>query len=184
MRLRYRVWQLWQNVRAEPLPDDRVAEVTAVLSAAEAALFFQFSTADQWHSVRVLQTLRAAGYAEPALCKAALLHDVGKTRLPLSLWDRVWIVLAGRWLAGRVPPLDDGVEVARWQRPFVVKAYHAAWGADMAAQAGSDGQTVALIRHHQDSAPFKAAPFKATSVGVGEAEESWLAALQWADDQN
>jgi len=66
-----------------------------------------------------------------------------------------------------------------WRRPFVVKAQHAAWGAEMAANAGSDPLTVWLIEHHQDVlAPLKA------SEEVGTEAERLLRQLQWADDHN
>lgn len=149
------------------------AEVTAVLNPAELALFTQFSANDQWHSVRVLRLVRAAGCDEPALYKAALLHDIGKTRMPLTMIDRIVVVMGSRLWPGKTAVWGSG-EVHGWRRPFVVKAQHPAWGAEMVATAGSDLLTITLIRRHQDT--------------VEEVEEpklrELLRVLQWADDQS
>jgi len=166
--LRYRLRQLKNNLTAGPLSEVARQEVAVLLSPAERALFTRLSLADQWHSVRVLGDLRAAGYNDPDLLAAALLHDVGKTRYPLTAWDRTVIVVgvallprrAARW--GQGPP--DG-----WRRPFVIRARHPEWGAAMAAAAGTRAAVVDLIRRHADR--------------PGEGDDV-LRALQWADDQN
>lgn len=172
MNARYRVWQFWQALGAKPLTAVAWDEVTAVLSASELALFSQFSASEQRHSYRVLCQLQEAGLTEPALLKAALLHDVGKVKYPLRLGDRVLVVLgyhlwpqqAAQWAAG---------EAEGWQRPFVVKARHPEWGADMAQAAGSDALTISLIRRHQDK--FESEP--------ANEEDRLLQQLQWADDR-
>ena len=92
--VRYRLWQFWQIVTAVPLEPAARAEVAAILSAQELDLFDRFSLNDQWHSYRVMKMLRDAGQNQPALLVAALLHDVGKTKLSLSIWQRSLIVLA------------------------------------------------------------------------------------------
>ncbi len=171
--MRYRLWQFWQIVRAKPLTTAALAEVTAVLTPNEQQLFRRLSANDQWHSVRVLRLVQAAGGKEPALQKAALLHDVGKTEVRLTLVDRMVIVLGGVLWPGKVA--DWGNDAARgWRRPFVVKAQHPAWGAEMAAAVGCDALTVSLIRRHQD-----------TLADVQEPKlHELLRILQWADDQS
>ena len=173
MRWRYRLWQMWLNFTVkEALPLPARQEIASVLSPAERRLFDRFSPRDQQHSYLVYQTLLAAGRAARPLLAAALLHDVGKTRTPLTPWDRMLPVvvekvaprLAHRWGAG----------VARgWRRPFVVRRQHAAWGAEMAQAAGSDALTVALICRHQD----KLLPHQNTP------QDQLLRVLQWADEQ-
>lgn len=145
--------------------------VAARLSPAELALFERFGHSDQWHSYRVMVSLEEAGHTQPDLLKAALLHDVGKTQVPLSVLGRSLIVLGGMlWpektvVLGQNPPIG-------WKRPFVVKVQHPAWGAEMAAAAGSSPLTVELIRRHQD---------KVGETAVGETHQL-LRLLQWADD--
>jgi putative nucleotidyltransferase with HDIG domain len=171
--MRYRLWQFWQIVRAKPLTTAAWAEVTAVLTLTEQQLFRRFSANDQWHSVRVLRLVRASGSDEPALQKAALLHDVGKTQVRLTLVDRIVIVLGDGLWPGKAADWGTG-EARGWRRPFVVKAQHPAWGAEMAAAAGCDALTITLIRRHQDSL-----------ADVQESElYKLLRILQWADDQS
>ena len=171
MGLRYRLRQLWSNLTAGPLSDAAGREVGAALAPAERALFDRFSPADQWHSYRVLCDLRRAGYNDPELLTAALLHDVGKTRYPLSAGDRTAIVVGAVLFPGRVARWGQGAADS-WRRPFVVRAQHPAWGAEMAAAAGSRPTVVELIRRHQDKPPAE------------DELAGLLRALQWADDQN
>jgi hypothetical protein len=173
MAIWYRVVQFWRLVFVKPLPENVNREVTAVLTAEEEELFHQFSISDQWHSYRVMRTLQHAGHHRRELLVAALLHDIGKTRLPVSVWDRTLIVLGTKLWPQKTAVWGSG-DPAGWKRPFVVKAQHPAWGAEMAAAAGCDSLTVALIRRHQEKAP----------PSGGSDEEQLLRLLQWADDQN
>ena len=173
MGARYRLGQFWRLLTARGLSAAAQTAVTAVLTPAQQQLFARFTAGDQWHSYQVWQTLRAAGHAQPDLQAAALLHDVGKTRAPLTIWERSLIVLAQKLLPGKMAEWGQG-EARGWRRPFVVKAQHPAWGADMAAQAGSSPLAVALIRRHQDVV---------TETAVTETDRL-LHLLQWADDQN
>ena len=104
---------------------------------------------------------------------AALIHDVGKILSPLSILDRVLIVLGQHFLPRAARRWGEG-EARGWRRPFVVAARHAAWGADLAEQAGASGRTVRLIRRHQDSL---------TGDTAGE-EDRLLADLHAADEAN
>jgi putative nucleotidyltransferase with HDIG domain len=169
--LRYRLRQLRSNLTAGPLSDAASREVGALLAPAEWALFGRFSAADQWHSYRVLCDLRRAGYNDPDLLAAALLHDVGKTRYPLSAGDRTAIVVGAVLFPGWAARWGQGAPDS-WRRPFVVRAQHPAWGAEMAAAAGSRPVVVELIRRHQDKPP------------AADELAGLLRALQWADDQN
>jgi hypothetical protein len=146
--------------------------VAAALSKAENNLFDRFAHADQQHSYRVLRLLRDAGYNNPDLLAAAVLHDIGKTCYPLSVWDRILIVLAEKFVPARVAKWGNGSPDS-WKRPFVVRSHHPMWGADMAAAAGSSPGTVDLIRRHQDKIDLER-----------EEEDVWLTRLQWADDQS
>ena len=172
MRLRYRLRQLRDNLTAGPLSAAARREVVAALAPGELALFDRFSLADQWHSYRVLCDLRQAGYNDPDLTTAALIHDVGKTRYPLTAWDRTVIVLGAVLFPRRSVAWGQG-RVDSWRRPFVVRARHPEWGAEMAAAVGASPAAVALIGHHQDK----------LAEMPGELAEL-LRALQWADDRN
>ncbi len=171
--VRYRLWQFWQIVTAVPLEPSARAEVAAILSPSELSLFERFALNDQWHSYRVMKMLREAGHNQPALLVAALLHDIGKTKLTLSIWERSLIVLASILLPRQTAVWGQGDAVG-WKRPFVVKMQHPAWSAEMATAAGSDAQAIELMQRHQD--PI--APDDQSE------EAQLLRLLQWADDQN
>jgi putative nucleotidyltransferase with HDIG domain len=170
--LSYRLQQLRDNLWAAPLPAAARAEIAGLLTPSENNLFDHFSLADQQHSYRVLRALMDAGYNHPDLLAAALLHDIGKTRYPLSVWDRILIVVGGTLFPRHAIGWGNG-PFDGWRRPFVVRARHPAWGAEMAAAAGSQARVVELIRRHQDKL-------------VQERDEvGWLLArLQSADDQS
>lgn len=172
MGIAYRLRQLQANLAAGPLTETARREVADQLSAAELALFKGYTFADQWHSYRVLRCLRDAGYNDPDLLTAALLHDIGKARSPLSIKDRTVIVLAGALFPRRVERWGQGAPDG-WRRPFVARSRHPEWGAQMAEAAGSRPVAVELIRRHQ----AKLAP------NHNEIDRL-LAILQWADDQN
>lgn len=172
MGLSYRLQQLRDNLWAAPLPAAARAEIAGLLTPAENNLFDRFSPADQQHSYRVLRALVDAGYNHPDLLAAALLHDIGKTRYPLSVWDRILIVVGGALFPGHVSAWGNGPLDGR-RRPFVVRARHPAWGAEMAAAAGCRPRVVELIRRHQDKL-----------VQERDEADRLLARLQWADDQS
>ncbi len=169
----YRLRQFWQNITAPQFTAVALAEVAARLTPTEMALFQQFTNSDRWHSYRVMKTLQTAGQTHPDLLTAALLHDVGKTRVPLTVWERSWIVAAEMAWPGKTAVWGQGAPVG-WRRPFVVKAQHPAWGAAMAAAAGSHPWVVELIGRHQDVV---------SETAVTPTDEL-LRHLQWADDQN
>lgn len=173
MSIAYRARQFWRLLRPQPLPDEGWSTIETILSPSELALFRWQQAGDRAHAYRVMQTLLDAGDTDRRLLAAALLHDVGKCQMQITLLDRVVGVLgerlfpehASRWgnTAGR-----------GWRRPFVIREQHARWGARLANQAGSAVVTVRLIRHHQEP-PDK----------LGDAEaRRLLARLQWADDQH
>ncbi|HRQ41746.1 MAG TPA: HD domain-containing protein [Chloroflexota bacterium] len=171
--MHYRLWQFWQIVRAKPLTTTAWAEVTAVLTPTELQLFTHFPANDQWHSLRVLRLVQSSGCAQPALWKAALLHDVGKTQVRLTLLDRVVVVMGG-WLWPRRTAVWGNGAARGWRRPFVVKTQHPAWGAAMAEAAGCDALTISLIARHQDALADVTEPD----------QQELLRILQWADDQS
>lgn len=169
----YRVRQFKQAVSAPDLSDAQLAEIQAMLSDSEFALFLKFDQGEQWHSFQVMRTLQDAGHAQPDLLQAALLHDVGKTRSPLSVWDRSLIVAVKKVMPEKTAVWGKD-SADGWKRPFVVKEKHPEWGSEMVEAAGSSALVVSLVRRHQDDL----AETGATN------EDKLLRLLQWADDQN
>jgi hypothetical protein len=161
----YRAGQFFRAVFARIRPNERIL-VCQHLTPAQAALFWQMARADQRHGLDVLYTLQRAGHDDPVLLQAALLHDVGKAAVRLTLWHRVGAVLIGRF----APRWLDRLARDRrgWTAAFAVHIRHPEIGARRAAEAGCSAEVVDLIRRHQDPNPG----------------DRRLAALQSADRQN
>ena len=149
-RLLYRARQ-FRLALLGPRPPVPEQALSPQLSPALITLFRRMQPSEQAHSLAVRDRLIAGGWTDPDLLTAALLHDVGKVRFPLRVWDRVLVVVAKRLAPRLVHRLATG-EPGGLRRPFVVALRHAEWGADLAAQAGATPGSVALIRRHQEPA--------------------------------
>lgn len=168
----YRIKQFWQLANAKPLPDEVKGEIAVILTPAENELFYRYSYGDQWHTYNVLKTLESVGQTDPAMQTAALLHDIGKTDVKLTLWDRTLIVLASAFVPDKVDEWGDG-SLDGWKRPFIVKKKHAEWSANLTRAIGTDPLAVKLMHHHQDKLPIDDTILS-----------DLLTQFQWADDQN
>ena len=148
MRFSYRFQQLLRNLRSQP-NSEMLGHAAQVLTPGQLLLFRSMSPADQAHSLRVMQSLRQRGRSEKHLLAAALLHDVGKARHPLRVWERALIVIIQSLSPRLADRLAQG-EVDSWQRPFVIAAHHPRWGAEMVDEVGGSIELIELIRSHQD----------------------------------
>jgi hypothetical protein len=126
-----------------------LAEAREVLGPRLTPLFRQMRLSEQNHCLRVMHTLRAQGCNHPDLLVAALLHDVGKTRYPLTLFGRTLPVLVKAVAPRLARRLSQG-EPCGLRRPFVVVERHPQWGAEMLAEAGASPLAVTLTRRHQE----------------------------------
>jgi hypothetical protein len=169
-RLAYRSRQFW-NAFLGPHQKIESEVLLPYLSMPQLVLFRRMQPSEQTHAFQVFGRLKASGRRDRGLLAAALLHDVGKILYPLSIWERVLIVLGRRLFPRAVRRWGTGRPRGLY-RPFVVAARHAEWGADLAARAGASPRTVDLIRRHQD--PPGPQP--------GSRTDQFLAALQQADD--
>ncbi|MEA3349173.1 MAG: HD domain-containing protein [Chloroflexota bacterium] len=148
----YRTRQFWLALRNQPPPPDDLALARELLTPSQMALFTQMQPSEQTHSLNVLKTLRIWGKTHPDLLVAALLHDVGKIRYPLRLWERVIVVLAKAFFPGLITAWGSGSPHG-WKRPFVVAHQHPHWGAAYALDVGCTDAAVSLIRRHQSDSP-------------------------------
>jgi hypothetical protein len=156
--------------------DDEEWALAELLTPPQRDVFRRMAPNDQRHSLNVCVTLRQAGYDDPALLTAALLHDAGKAAGRIWLWQRTLIVLLKRWAPGLLRWLEHGAsceEAPWWRRGFVINRLHPELGARWAAQVGCSSTTVALIRRHQELVQI-----------VKSEQDRLLAALQWADGVN
>jgi hypothetical protein len=118
-----------------------VAWVEEVLLPGERAVWSAMPGPDRRHSVGVARRVEAALADAPRpVLAAALLHDVGKTRVGLRTPGRVVATLVGM-ARGRERAAAGEGRVARYLR-------HDELGADLLEQAGSDPLTVAWTREH------------------------------------
>ncbi len=178
-RAAYRVQQFGQAVFAAwRSPDqEELEEARNWLPEAGWQLFAEMPRAEQRHALNVWRSLKAAGYRQPELAQAALLHDVAKYRGGVKLFHRVAVVLmkafAPRtWQRLKVlaePPRSD------LRYPLWSHANHPAASAVLAAAAGCSSEAVDLIRRHQEVL---------TTSQTRTPAEILLAALQAADDKN
>jgi hypothetical protein len=148
MNLAYRTTQFFRAMIAKPRPQE-LALVEANLSPPMAELFWKMSSTEQVHGLRVLRSLIAQGQNDPDLLAAALLHDVGKIRFTLHIWERVLIVLANWFIPEMVQRWGVG-EPDGWRRPFVIASLHPMWGAEMVRDAGGSKILIDLVRRHQE----------------------------------
>ena len=174
-RVRQFVWALtawWDRPTAEQLEAAR-----RWLPEAGGLIFLRMPAVDQTHALKVLQAVQAAGFREPALAQAALLHDAAKRLGGVTLFHRVAVVLIKAFAPGQWERLKTRPAPSRRNLlyPLWAHANHPRTGAQLAAEAGCSADAVELIRRHQD--PLPPEPH-------GAELDRLLAALQKADDDH
>ena len=122
------------------------------LSLRELGLFTKMRRSEQLHSLNVLRDVIVGDSTPDALAKAALLHDVGKSRYPLFVWQKTFAVLVHAVAPNLFERWSNGNPRNLWQRPFVVMTQHPAWSAESLADVGSPEAAIWLVAHHQDPA--------------------------------
>lgn len=170
----YRSRQFWMAWRAQSLTEDELAPARAVLTAEQMQLFSRLQPSEQIHALRVLGSVQEMGERDPDLHTAALLHDIGKARAPLRIWERVLIVLGRSLFPASTKDWGKG-QPEGWRRPFVIAEQHPAWGGKMARQVGTSPLAVSLIYRHQSPDAFETSSAR---------EDRLLGILQAADHQN
>ena len=123
------------------------------LSDCEFAAFQAMSRSEQLHSLNVLRAvLDAQPNAPKALTAAALLHDVGKSRRRLAVWQKTLAVLALSVAPGLSGRLSREDAPRAWRIPFIVQRHHPKWGAEILRDCGSDTDLIWLVEQHQAQA--------------------------------
>lgn len=164
-----RTRQFLRALGAKITPSDLVI-VQQYLNPSEQSLFLNTDPAIQKHCVNTALTIlnmpvERTGSNRSVLIKATLLHDIGKTRGSINLWDRVFYVLvkkvSGPWVHKLASPAPGpgpgsthghGSPLARFRNAFYVHLHHPELGAELAEKAGLDENIVYLLRYHHNIA--------------------------------
>lgn len=147
------VQRLRQGVRAvfafTQTPD--YAAMERYLTPDQQALFQRLNRGEQLHSLRVLRDVLAQEPETPHdLALAALLHDTGKTRYPMAVWQKTVAVLTRKFAPAWYNRWSACDPAAPLPRGCVVAEAHPAWSAELVAATGASERALWLIRHHAD----------------------------------
>lgn len=179
-RIARRVRQFVRGVTAA-ISAEELQAAAAFLPPAGLKRFRQMPVDAQRHSLNVLTTLQHAGWHDPHLAAAALLHDSGKVAaaaagLTFNAWIRSALVLTDAVAPGLAARLSVDDANGSWRYLLHVHLEHPRIGASWAEADGCSPLTCWLIAHHQEK--------------TGRRQESCehrarlLTALQWADGRN
>ena len=134
--------------------DDAFAE--RLLPKEEHTLYLKMDVRDRDHACTVTKTL-LADYPDASceLLRAALLHDVGKTRVAYNPLSRIVAALYTPWDIPAQPHLS-GVR-GLWQ----IKRHHHRYGAQMIRLAGGSERVAEIVaKHHHPAGDADAARLK------------------------
>ena len=120
------------------------------LSAKEFAAFQKMSRADQLHSLNVLRSVHSQRETVPQpLAVAALMHDVGKSRYHLAVWQKTMAVLVKHLIPRLADRLGRADNLSIWRAPFVLRSQHAKWSGEILRACCADEVAVWLVENHQ-----------------------------------
>jgi len=141
----YRLHQFAQAI-CPVIAKEELAWAYSLLPPNAHALFTAQPLPEQRHALDVALDLEKQGIEDPQLLIAALLHDCGKIKSPLKIWQRVAIVLLQK------APRIVWDTLAKSHRSFFsflqTAEKHPEWGAEMALNIGLEQDIVELIREH------------------------------------
>ncbi len=125
---------------------------TRYLNTAQFDLFNQMQRSEQLHSLNVLRDVLAQESITPHdLAIAALLHDCGKTRYPLAIWQKTLAVLVRAGSPSTYHRWREASPQNRIKRAVVVAENHPQWSAELVSATGATERTLWIIAHHADS---------------------------------
>lgn len=147
--------RIWQGLRALLAPVTPVDFHLAQrhLTAKELEAFQRMSRAEQLHSLKALRNILEQNETAPAvLAVAALLHDVGKSRYHLAVWQKTVSALVNAFVPQLAAGLGRDETISFWRAPFALHAHHPKWSGEILRACGSDEAVIWLAEHHQENA--------------------------------
>ncbi|MFA4967365.1 MAG: HDIG domain-containing metalloprotein [Candidatus Margulisiibacteriota bacterium] len=154
-RLIYRFKQFWFAMTSKMTEEDRLF-AHQHLNIKEAALFFSLPLYEQKHGVVVAQKMlaEAAGIKDldkRKLVRLGLLHDIGKSALKLSIFDKSVLVVIHKIL----PPLyslmaglGKSEKSPKFFRKYYVHKHHGAIGAEILSRIAEEKDIIEEVKSH------------------------------------
>ncbi|MEQ8672974.1 MAG: hypothetical protein RLP44_31135 [Aggregatilineales bacterium] len=122
------------------------------LNDAQLELFKQMKHGEQLHSLNVLRDVLAQAEDTPRdLAIAALLHDSGKIRYPLAIWQKTLAVLMRAGSISLYRRMSTGDPRNPFKRACVVAERHPVWSSELVMKTNASERTLWLVTHHADS---------------------------------
>lgn len=145
-RLLYRITQFLSAIfsRLDAVQMDRVKQV---LNPDQVGLFIQLQNSEQIHAFKIFEEIDKLGITNTDHLKIALLHDIGKIVHPLSIFERVMIVVWKKIYPHGMDNLKES-DLKGWKRGLVIAKKHPAWGADLVSNTSVSENFVDIIRYH------------------------------------
>ncbi len=138
-------------------------------------LFVRMTRSEQVHSLNVLRDVLAQDDDTPIdLAVAGLLHDVGKLRYPLDVFQRTFAVVLTRLAPKLEQRYSIPAKMTYWRAPLIVRRHHPRWSAELLKANGGSERAVWLVEHHADN----------LAALQGHLYFTLLARLKQADDAN
>ena len=143
-----RVKQFYRAVTAKLTADDNIY-ISDHLSTKEQKLFFAMDVVDQYHALHVAYTLERIaiegkqGIDHNFLIRCALLHDIGRVKGDMSVFDKVFAVLITYFL----PNLADRLELNGSHLLYVYR-HHAEIGAKKLQDIELYREAKIIAKHH------------------------------------
>ncbi len=150
---RYR--QFRQAVKSRLTLSD-IEFVRLYLPQIEQVMFYRMALQDQRHSLLLAQTFLGRQHThdytwvdKTTFIRAALLHDVGKSFLPISVWSRSLYVLLQNWKDGALLEKKAHAHTRSkfWQK-MTVLVNHGELGAQMLQSIGTLPDIIEVARYH------------------------------------
>jgi len=153
-RIFLRIKQFFKSLVLKPSEEDLLF-AKSYLTIEEAALFDNLPGYEKKHAIDVARqmadvTRSSNEIKEKEIVKFALLHDIGKATIKLSLPDKAVLIVLRRILPGLYNSMAAKGESGRGfvSKKFYVHKYHAKIGAELLRRAGIEESVAKLVELH------------------------------------